>query len=379
MNERVLLVSHTSILGGAERSLVDLAEGLRCGGEFLPAIAAPPGELEATVLDRGIDFYPCRFPRWEGKSGFANRLLQSFDVHRSGMDLRSIGRRSEACIIHANGMKALLPSLVAAKTLKVPVVWHVRDDPRGAGLVRLACALVSRIIAPSEFVAGRLRDLAPSCSRKTLVIPNGVSAPEVEESAIPTLRSNLGIGSGTRLIAMVAQMVPWKRHDLFVEAALKLAPGAPDVHFLVVGGDLWGLHSEYVDSLYRTASHSALQGRVTFAGRRNDVGALMAASDAIVLPSSHEPFGRTIVEAWWLGKPVVVAGEGGPLEMVVDGKTGLHFRPGDADDLAEKIGRLLENPPWGATLGECGKEETKKYDVETHAQRVAMVYRELLQ
>lgn len=81
-----------------------------------------------------------------------------------------------------------------------------------------------------------------------------------------------------------------------------------------------------------------------------------ARASACVVPSTGlETFGRTVIEAYACGRPVVASATGGLPELVQDGVTGLLARPGDAGDLAAKLSQLLEDPARTAAMGEAGK------------------------
>ena len=103
-------------------------------------------------------------------------------------------------------------------------------------------------------------------------------------------------------------------------------------------------------------------------GFRSDVAALMAACDIFVLPAPAEPFGLVLIEAMAMGKPVIAAAAGGPLEIVADGETGLLFEPGDAASLAAAMRRLLENPDLRQRMGQAGR---RRYEEMFTAQRMA--------
>ncbi len=94
----------------------------------------------------------------------------------------------------------------------------------------------------------------------------------------------------------------------------------------------------------------------------------MAACDIFVLPAPAEPFGLVIIEAMALGKPVIAAGAGGPLEIVADGETGLLFAPGNAESLAAAMKRLLADAPMRKRMGEAGR---KRYEEMFTAQQMA--------
>ena len=71
----------------------------------------------------------------------------------------------------------------------------------------------------------------------------------------------------------------------------------------------------------------------------------MDAMDIVVHASNREPFGRVLLEAMAAGRPVIAPREGGPLEIVADGETGLLVPPRDPDALAAAMVSLLEDPP----------------------------------
>ncbi|MGC8539907.1 MAG: glycosyltransferase family 4 protein, partial [Phycisphaerae bacterium] len=107
---------------------------------------------------------------------------------------------------------------------------------------------------------------------------------------------------------------------------------------------------------------------IALLGFRSDVSALMSACDIFVLPAPAEPFGLVLIEAMALGKPVIAAAAGGPLEIVADGETGLLFEPGNAESLAQAIKRLLADPELRQRMGEAGR---KRYEEHFTARRMA--------
>lgn len=83
---------------------------------------------------------------------------------------------------------------------------------------------------------------------------------------------------------------------------------------------------------------------IEFLGRRTlaQTHELMGEASVVIVPSEwYEPFGRVVVEAYAKGTPVIAAASGGMTELIEPGRTGALFRPGDADDLADKVKWLL--------------------------------------
>jgi glycosyltransferase involved in cell wall biosynthesis len=95
-----------------------------------------------------------------------------------------------------------------------------------------------------------------------------------------------------------------------------------------------------------------------------------------VVPSRYETFGITAAEAMMAGCPLVVSGAGALTELVQDGVNGLVSRPGDADDLAEKILSMLKNPQRAACLGaQAAIDAKERYDPLVVAKQTLEFYR----
>jgi len=108
---------------------------------------------------------------------------------------------------------------------------------------------------------------------------------------------------------------------------------------------------------------------VDYLGSQNpeDVSMLMSGAAFLVFPSKcYETFGRVAIEAFATGTPVLAASIGATGEITDNGRTGLHFRPGDPSDLAAKVDWLLSHPE---ELAQMRKEARREYEVKYTAER----------
>src|SRR5262249_45452885 len=95
--------------------------------------------------------------------------------------------------------------------------------------------------------------------------------------------------------------------------------------------------------------------------------------------SQREPFGRVLLEAMAVGKPVVAPREGGPTEIVADGETGLLVPPRDPDALARAIVALLRDPARRTAMGRAGRARVAAmFDIHDHARRIERVFDQVL-
>ena len=101
---------------------------------------------------------------------------------------------------------------------------------------------------------------------------------------------------------------------------------------------------------------------------------------AVIAPSTwYENNPRSVMEAFASGKPVIGARIGGIPELVLDGKTGYTFRPGDPDDLRDKISNILNDPISRTEMGKLARETVEDiYSPEQHYRNLIAVYRKVL-
>jgi glycosyltransferase involved in cell wall biosynthesis len=178
---------------------------------------------------------------------------------------------------------------------------------------------------------------------------------------------------------MVGRIAPWKGQDVFVRAFADAFPGGPE-QAVVVGAPLFGSDEEqYLEDLRRLSASLGLDGRLEFAGHREDVAAELERIDVLVHASVlPEPFGQVVAEGLAAGLPVVAAAAGGPAELIEDGVTGLLYPPGDARALAACLRRLAADPGLGVRLGRAGRRRAAAFSPGRVATKVTAVYRQAL-
>ncbi|MDE1969387.1 MAG: glycosyltransferase [Alphaproteobacteria bacterium] len=127
-------------------------------------------------------------------------------------------------------------------------------------------------------------------------------------------------------------------------------------------------------ALERQTHKLGLDNRVRFLGWRDDVPALLAACDFLVVPSRHEPLGNTIVEAWAAERPVIASDTAGPAELIVSGERGLLVPVEDVESLASALARFAEDRALRRKLAAAGHA---RYAAEFSEVRVVAAYRAL--
>lgn len=164
------------------------------------------------------------------------------------------------------------------------------------------------------------------------------------------------------LVGIVAYLYPGvKGHETFLQAARHILDAGKDVRFLVVGGPLYPSDNWYEERLVNYAKELGVQASVTFLGNQQNVIQIMDSLDVLVLPSTvREGFGMALVEAMARRKPVVASRIGGMVDVVEENVNGLLFAPGNAEDLAKAILRILSNREMARQFGINGRRRVEE-------------------
>jgi glycosyltransferase involved in cell wall biosynthesis len=163
-------------------------------------------------------------------------------------------------------------------------------------------------------------------------------------------RTALGLDRDTQAIVTVGRQEFQKGHVYLVGAFDVLAATRPSVELLIVGRN--GNHSARLEARVRQSPH---RDRIRMLGHRDDVPAILSASDLFVLPSIYEGFPGAAIEAMALGLPVVASSIPTLREVVEEGRSGLLVPPNDPPKLAGAIGKVLDDPKLARRLGDRGR------------------------
>lgn len=146
-------------------------------------------------------------------------------------------------------------------------------------------------------------------------------------------------------------------HEKGVKTLLSAFEGKPNIHLKIAGS------GPLLKEIKNNNSRIELLGQKD----KEEVIQLMKDARFLVFPSEwYETFGRVAIEAFACGKPVIASRLGSMEEIIEDGRTGLHFNPGDPEDLAAKVEWAWSNPE---RMKEMGKEARREYELKYTAER----------
>ena len=361
----VYIITKASPIGGAQIHVRDLAAAVTRLGHAPTVITSGSGTFIDDLRALGIPVVVLRHLTAPIRP--LNDLRALREIHAALADLRPD-------LIAAHSSKAGILARLAARRLRVPVVFTVHGwaftpgvPPVEAALYRrverLVGPLASRIIAVSEYDRRLGLEARVAPPERLVTVHNGM--PDVG----PELRADPA-RSPARLV-MVARYGAQKDHPTLLRAlaGLKAQPWELD---LIGDGPLMG----ETDALARELG---LADRVHFLGQRNDVDRRLAAAQVSLLATNWEGFPLSILEAMRAGLPVVASDVGGVAESVRDGENGFLVRRGDVAQLRDRIERLLTDAALRARLGAAGRARfVRDFTLETSVARTLAVYRETL-
>jgi glycogen(starch) synthase len=177
---------------------------------------------------------------------------------------------------------------------------------------------------------------------------------------------------GRPRVVFVGRLAPQKGVRTLVEAARLLK--TPGVKVLLVGD---GPQRSMLEREVRRLGVGDVVHLFGFVSH-DRVPTVLTHADLLVLPSLYEELGTILLEAMWVGLPIVASRTGGIPDVIDDGVNGLLVVPGDPGALARAIDRLLAEPDLARRLGEAARERARDYDWGVLAERVLAVYRDLL-
>lgn len=283
--------------------------------------------------------------------------------------LRSFGRRA---IVHACDVWSMQSWGMAAKSLRLPLVYHHRDFVTRRKRDRLRIGIADRIISISDACSVNLAMIGSGPARSILNPFEAIPDPAEFAGARDEFAARWPI-DGLKLVGFTANFLRRKRARFFVEAAAIVAQREPDARFVVFGRD----REETATELGALADTLGIGDRILFAGFRSPPERNIAAMDLMAMPALGEPFGRTLVETMLLGIPYVATDDAGHGEIARRWGGGtLVPKDASADVFAASIvaalasaGVALDKPAMARVAHELLPA--------THAANVIEVYREL--
>lgn len=193
---------------------------------------------------------------------------------------------------------------------------------------------------------------------------------EVLYNPCPDIPYNESLNVNNHTILFAATLYKAKGYLDLIEAFGKIAPKYPEWRLLLAGN---GGQQEGLEMAVKYNIENRIEFLGWIKGERKDE--VFRTSTIFCLPSYAEGFPMAVLDAWAYGLPVITTPVGGIPDIVVDGKNGLLFTPGDIDALANKLELLINNHELRKTLSvEAYKLSTTEFSLQTMSEKLSAIY-----
>lgn len=238
-----------------------------------------------------------------------------------------------------------------------------------------------RVIAISHFVASHIREHYNTDPARIRIIHRGVDLKlfhpdNYSSQRIISLSNAWRVPEDQPMILFPGRITRWKGQDVFIKALAKL----PHRNFFaVILGDSKG-HEKYRNELENLIVDCGLGGNVRMLPHSQSImDAYMLSRIVVATSVKPEAFGRVVLEAQAMGKPVIATNHGGPQETVQTNVTGWLVPPGDIDALTAAINRALTLDDAEFTkMRDAAVANAAKFSTDIMCERTLAVYEEIL-
>ncbi|WP_176819065.1 glycosyltransferase family 4 protein [Quadrisphaera sp. DSM 44207] len=333
--------------GGAERSQVDVAEGLARRGHAIDLVHRGDGPFR-----RRYERFATSITRVGAVQGDGSRRT---DAQLLAAAVRCAPTAGRVDCVYVNSARVTFFGALLAAPRRRALVCHLRlpQPPARSVKNRLGMAAVTRFVAVSEHT--RDVHVADGVDPGVVdVVHNGIDTATfrpAEPAERAAARAALGLSASAFAVLYAGRLDPAKGPDVLLRA-WRDGHGMPPERTLLVAGAPREHGGEQADAYVRSLRELASGTDVRWLGRRDDLAPLLAAADAVAVPSVfEEPFGRVVVEGMSSGLPVVASATGG-IPEILSGFPDLLVPPGDPRALA---GALARTASWRGTDPELGR------------------------
>lgn len=359
--------------GGVERGTLEIARAISQAG-WKPLVASSGGPMAAQLARYQAAHYTLPLDKKNPLAIFSN-----------ARKLATIIRIQKVNIVHARSRAPAWSAWLACKWTGAKFMTTFHGTYNGTGrfkkLYNSIMVRGERVIAISQFIVDHIKQNYTVDESRIRLIHRGVDlklfVPDsASSSRLDALIREWRLPPDHPVILFPGRITRWKGQDIFLQALASL----PHRNFIAVilGDDK--KKSGYREELEKMIVDLKLEGHVRFENHTQSMKEAYTIA-RIVVATSIEPeaFGRVVIEAQAMGKPVIASNIGGPQETVLHGQTGLLVPPGDVAGLAASIENAMT---MDADLHEQVKRDAiaqaQLFSVEKMCEKTLAVYRELL-
>ncbi len=365
---KVLILSHSSELGGAERSMLDLFDYWTSKGLVEPhfVIRRPLDNLAKELRKRNWGYTAIHYTNWS----------QRTPSKRAEDIFRNATFNTKAIFAIEKAIQKLKPDLVITNTIvspwaavaayfqKVPHVWFVREygdidhqhifELGREKMLQDIDTLSSLVVTNSKTLAKHLQPLVDKNKTTTLYTPFDLEA--LRQKSLQSAKNPFK-SEGSLKLVITGKITRTKGQDEAAQAVANLNKLGFDTELCVIGTPKEQGDDEL---LKKIIEDNHLSSKVHLVGEQANPLAVLKYADIGIMASKQEAFGRVTFEYMAVGRPVIGANSGATPEMIEHGKNGYLYELGSTESLTNQLLNYAQNRNLLAEHGDAAKKKAEK-------------------
>ncbi len=370
--QRILFLHVSAILGGSERSFLDLVEKANIEQRKNILVVLPSeGPLKQALQQRTPEIaiiiipIPKFFAKGSRKLPFLTLFIAALSLPFLFLYFRRLLKVISTFspqVLYTNGLKCHFISMVLKKIIPITTIWHMQDFFPTVRYVKFFLQIIGTqpemIICNSKSVQNSLEKSLPnSWTTKLTTVHNAVDLHQF----FPRSASTKDLVT----ISMVAMITPWKGQDVFIEAIKELKQLNPHLNFQcqIIGDEAYQTYGEagYKAKLINRVEELGLSQKIKFLGLIQEIELVYQDSDIVVHCSkSPEPFGRVIIEAMSSECAVIATKGGGVSEIISHELDGLLVPPNAPTELRKALEKLCTDKLFRQKISKAGRQTVER-------------------
>lgn len=349
----ILFVDHTPFVGGAQLCLANHIKYLD-RKKFNPNVLIDKlSKHESIYIKSKVKIHKINFSTLKSINALKN-LKSSVD------EFSKLVEKINPDIVLANTTRALIISALGKKNFKL--VSYIRDYDYPKWLLKILRRKVDYYLSVSKSI-----DDFYNLNSKIIYLGTDIYKKKVSSKKIISLKKKWGINDKDLVIGFAGRLVDWKGPQLLIDAFSQIDQSNLKLILFGTGKNQKGSVEDYLKK--------NLNPNIILAGHIEDNALIYKLIDVFVLPSlKPEPFSTSLIEASFMGLPIIATNIGGTPEFIKHNNNGLLVKANDTKLLTKALVRLIKDKKLAKSLGAQAFRDAQSYTEENLTKKLEKIY-----
>lgn len=386
----ILFIHQSAELYGSDKTILMFISSLD-KLKYKPVVVLPfEGPLTREFEKNNIQVVIAPVLKLYRKMFTPKKLLNAVSEYKEGMQiLEKLHDEHQFDLVYSHTLAALI-GFAFAKKHHIKHLWHIQEILSKPKFVNktftklLSLKYNHKAVYDSKATMNFWIANQPKLTSKSDFVWNGLDAEKkpvhTGEQIKQVRREFFNAGENNTVIGLVGRINSWKGQPLLLEAFRLISAKYPNAQLVFIGSAPPD-QDFFVENLKNSIADFKLDKQVRIIPFQENIWQLWDSIDIAVVPSTEpEPFGMVAIEAMLSKKPVIAANHGGLTEIVIDQKTGLLFEPRNAEQLAEALQVLLDDPKKQHDFGANGYiRAVEHFSLKSHVTKFEAIFEQIIE